>query len=67
MKFIRKTIIDKVGFDINKLSPIEHVGKCLHPAFFIHGVDDKLIHYSHTMQLKNKYATEFKMYNKSCC
>ena len=43
LKMIKRTIHNKVKFDINKLSPIDQVGMSFIPVLFVHGEDDSFI------------------------
>ncbi|ELR20464.1 abnormal long morphology protein [Acanthamoeba castellanii str. Neff] len=51
LRMIRKTIVSKAKFDINKLEPIAVVGSCFIPALFVHGESDTFIgsHHSHEL------------------
>mmetsp|Transcript_13030 Transcript_13030/g.31066 ORF Transcript_13030/g.31066 Transcript_13030/m.31066 type:complete len:571 (+) Transcript_13030:55-1767(+) len=44
------------SFDIDELSPIEHVGNSFIPALFIHGVDDDFISPHHSQRLHEAYT-----------
>eukprot|EP00331_Platyophrya_macrostoma_P010127 CAMPEP_0176429674 /NCGR_PEP_ID=MMETSP0127-20121128/13838_1 /TAXON_ID=938130 /ORGANISM="Platyophrya macrostoma, Strain WH" /LENGTH=401 /DNA_ID=CAMNT_0017811497 /DNA_START=36 /DNA_END=1241 /DNA_ORIENTATION=- len=56
MSFVRKTIQSKAKFDINSLTPINHVKAGFIPAFFVTGKDDTFIQPHHTQDLYKKYA-----------
>eukprot|EP01089_Gocevia_fonbrunei_P020454 TRINITY_DN7637_c0_g1_i1.p1 TRINITY_DN7637_c0_g1~~TRINITY_DN7637_c0_g1_i1.p1 ORF type:complete len:389 (+),score=57.68 TRINITY_DN7637_c0_g1_i1:139-1305(+) len=56
LKMIRKTILGKAKFDINKLAPIEHAHSCFIPSLFAHGKSDTFIPSHHSQQLHDKYA-----------
>ncbi|KAL6046202.1 Alpha/beta hydrolase, related [Balamuthia mandrillaris] len=56
LRMIRKTILSKVKFDINKLEPIAAVESCFIPALFAHGKDDTFIGVHHSNELYAKYA-----------
>ncbi len=53
---IRKTIQSKAKFDINDLSPINHVKSGFIPCLFVTGKDDLFIKPSHTVKLHEEYA-----------
>ena len=55
MSLVRKTILTKAKFDINKLVPIEHIEPITVPALFIAGVEDSLIGPHHTRQIYEKF------------
>lgn len=44
------------SFDIDELSPIEHVGNSFIPALFLHGVDDDFIPPHHSQKLHEAYT-----------
>jgi len=44
------------NFDIDELSPIDHVGNTFIPAFFLHGVDDDFINPQHSQKLHEAYT-----------
>ena len=46
-KFIRKTIMSKVGMDISKLNPIDFVSKCFIPALFVVAKGDDFVRPHH--------------------
>lgn len=56
LKMIRKTILQKAGFDILELEPIKYVKNAYIPAFFIAGKDDIFIKPNHSQQLCQNYA-----------
>jgi acetyl esterase/lipase len=56
MSFVKKTIMKKAGFDLNKLSPITHVKECFIPALFCTGEQDDFIKPRHTDKLFEAYA-----------
>lgn len=56
MKFVAKSVKGKANFDLNKVSPINHVDKAFIPALFGHAVDDDFILPSHTENLHEKYS-----------
>ncbi len=56
LKLIRKSIKSRAKFDINDLTPIEHVGQCFIPALFAAGKEDNFILPSHTQALHDRYA-----------
>jgi len=55
MTLVRKTILAKAKFDINKLIPIEHVGMTVIPALFVAGIEDNFIEPHHTRDIFEKY------------
>jgi len=58
LAFIRRTIKNKAGFDINDLSPIKHADKCFIPAMFIAARDDDFIKLHHSEDIYKLYAGE---------
>jgi hypothetical protein len=56
MKLVRSTIKSKANFDINDLSPIDHVGECFIPSLFACATGDDFILPHHTQDLYDKYA-----------
>jgi pimeloyl-ACP methyl ester carboxylesterase len=56
LRMIRKTIISKAKFDINKLEPIEAVESCFIPVLLAHGESDTFIGPHHARELYEKYA-----------
>jgi len=56
LRMIRKTILSKAKFDINKLEPLSAVGNCFMPALFAHGESDTFIGPHHSHELYEKYA-----------
>lgn len=56
LKMIRKTILQKAGFDILELEPIKYVKKAFIPAFFIAGKNDNFIKPHHSQQLHDSYS-----------
>jgi acetyl esterase/lipase len=46
-KFVRKSIISKAKFDMDKLNPIEYVDKCFSPALFIVAKGDDFVRPHH--------------------
>ena len=55
LKMIRKTILQKAGFDILELEPIKYVKKAFIPAFFVAGKNDNFIRPHHSQQLYDLY------------
>jgi acetyl esterase/lipase len=53
---IKRSIKSKAGFDIEKLSPIDHVKECFIPALFATGEGDDFIDPTHTQELHAAYA-----------
>lgn len=51
ISFLRNTIINKNGLDINNLKPINEVKKITMPIIFVHGVKDTLIQMQHSVLL----------------
>eukprot|EP00921_Rhytidocystis_pertsovi_P000775 GHVQ01001353.1.p1 GENE.GHVQ01001353.1~~GHVQ01001353.1.p1 ORF type:complete len:920 (-),score=211.95 GHVQ01001353.1:192-2951(-) len=56
MSMLRQTIQNRAHFDIDHLSPIDHVDKSFIPAMFIGAKDDKFILPHHARELALKYA-----------
>lgn len=56
--FIKKTILNTNGVDIDKLTPIEYAQKTEVPGFFIHATNDELIPLEHSLNLYKKYKGE---------
>lgn len=55
MKAIRKSIINRAGFNINELVPLNYVESCYTPALFLHGLEDTFILPKHCEILHEKY------------
>lgn len=55
-KFIRKTILSKVGMDISKLNPIDFVDKCFIPVLFVVAKGDDFVRPHHGEQMCQKYS-----------
>jgi alpha-beta hydrolase superfamily lysophospholipase len=53
---VKKSIKSRADFDIEKLSPIDHVQKCFIPAMFGAGIQDDFIDPQHAQDLYEKYA-----------
>jgi len=49
------------NFDIDELSPIEHVGNSFIPALFLHGVEDDFIPPHHSQKLYEAYTGDKEM------
>ena len=58
MYFVKKTIKEKCGFDIENLRPIDYASLCTAAAFFIHAMRDELIPLEHTLKIYEQYAGE---------
>ena len=58
MNFVKNTVKDKCGLDIDKLKPILYANKTKTPAFFLHAVTDELISLEQTLKLVENYAGE---------
>ena len=58
MNFVKKTVEEKCGLDIDKLKPILYANKTKTPAFFLHAVTDELISLEQTLKLVENYAGE---------
>ncbi len=56
LKMIRKTILQRAGFDILELEPRKCVDKAFIPAFFVAGKNDNFIKPHHSQQLYDLYA-----------
>lgn len=56
--FLKKTIINKNGLDIDKLAPIESAKYTKIPGFFVHALNDELIPLEHTLKLYEEYNGE---------
>ena len=56
MSFVKNTVKDKCGLDIDKLKPILYANKTKTPAFFLHAVADELISLEQTLKLVENYA-----------
>ena len=60
MQFIRHSVSKLAGFDIQALSPIEHVSNCSIPVLFVTAEGDSFVPAHHTKKLFEKYAGEDK-------
>lgn len=58
MNFVKNTVKEKCGLDIDKLKPILYANKTKTPAFFLHAVTDELISLEQTLKLVENYAGE---------
>ncbi len=58
MSFVKNTVKDKCGLDIDKLKPILYANKTKTPAFFLHAVADELISLEQTLKLVESYGGE---------
>ena len=58
MKFVKGTVKEKSGLDIEKLQPKIYASKTRTPAFFVHAVGDELISLEQTLKLYESYAGE---------
>ena len=58
MNFVKNTVKEKCGLDIDKLKPILYANKTKTPAFFLHAVADELISLEQTLKLVENYAGE---------
>ena len=58
MNFVKNTVKEKCGLDIDKLKPILYANKTRTPAFFLHAVGDELINLEQTLELVDEYAGE---------
>eukprot|EP01087_Luapelamoeba_hula_P017630 TRINITY_DN5574_c0_g1_i1.p1 TRINITY_DN5574_c0_g1~~TRINITY_DN5574_c0_g1_i1.p1 ORF type:complete len:413 (-),score=64.95 TRINITY_DN5574_c0_g1_i1:84-1283(-) len=56
LKMIRKTILSKAKFDINKLEPVVAAEGCFIHVLFVHGESDTFIGVHHAKELHEKYA-----------
>ena len=53
---VKKTIKSKAKFDVDKLTPIDHVKECFIPALFIAAEGDDFVAPHHTKKLHEAYA-----------
>jgi len=53
---VKRSIKSKAGFDLEKLSPIDHMKECFIPALFATGINDDFIEPHHTSELHEVYA-----------
>jgi len=58
MNFVKNTVKEKCGLDIDKLKPILYANKTKTPAFFLHAVGDELISLEQTLKLVEEYKGE---------
>ena len=58
MNFVKNTVKEKCGLDIDKLKPVLYANKTRTPAFFLHAVGDELINLEQTLELVDEYAGE---------
>ena len=58
MSFVKNTVKEKCGLDIDKLKPILYANKTKTPAFFLHAVADELISLEQTLKLVENYGGE---------
>ena len=58
MNFVKNTVKEKCGLDIDKLKPILYANKTKTPAFFLHAVADELISLEQTLKLVENYGGE---------
>lgn len=50
-KFVRKTVLSKGKFDMNKLNPIDYVSKCFIPSLFVVAKGDDFVRPHHGEKL----------------
>ena len=58
MNFVKNTVKEKCGLDIEKLQPQLYANKTKTPAFFLHAIGDELISLEQTLKLVESYAGE---------
>ena len=57
MSNVKKTILEKAGFNFDELEPKEnYANKCFIPVFFCHGKNDQFVDMHHTKDLYKEYA-----------
>ena len=54
--FLKKSIKEKIGCDIEEINPINGVKNIKIPGFFIHGIKDELIPVEHTVRIVGEYG-----------
>lgn len=59
---IKKTISEKVNFDLDELNPIDRILTCKQPTIFVTGVDDDFILPSHSKELYNAYKGKKRLF-----
>lgn len=59
-KLIRSKVKEKSGIELQEMNPLERVERAFIPAFFIHGTQDQLIPFEHSVELHKRYASEYK-------
>ena len=58
MSFVKGTVKEKAGFDINDVEPIANLDQCQMPALFATGDEDTFIQAHHSKELHDAYAGE---------
>jgi hypothetical protein len=56
LRFIRKSVLSRAKFDIERLNPIDHVKRCVIPVTFIIAKGDDLVRPSHSEDLFKLYS-----------
>jgi hypothetical protein len=50
-KFVRKTVLSKAKFDMDKLNPVDYVNKCFIPSLFVVAKGDDFVRPHHGEKL----------------
>jgi len=61
LSLMRKTILQRAGFDINEVDTLESAGGCHVPALLAHGLDDSLIPPEHADRIHACYAGDSRL------
>ena len=61
LSLMRKTILQRAGFDINEVDTLQSAGGCHVPALLAHGLDDSLIPPEHADRIHACYAGDSRL------
>merc|ERR1711865_213079 len=56
LRFLRSSVLDRAGFDINLVKPIDQARSCVAPALFAHGKRDDFVGVHHSQMLREQYG-----------
>jgi len=58
LQLVRRSVVNRAGFDIYDVEPQKVISKCRCPAFMLHGTNDRVVQPKHSIKLSNKYRAE---------
>jgi len=56
LRFLRSSVLERAGFDIELVQPIDQARSCVAPAMFAHGRRDDFVEISHAHTLRDQYG-----------